>query len=118
MDNNVIDITREVRKAERARKRQKRLERFADWWEDNKVYVMILGPAVVGLLGKGVHIITQHQRTSRERELKDRRCWDASLGHYWELRRKLNNNDWTIINRRRNRGESLGDILDDMNVLK
>lgn len=49
---------------------------------------------------------------------KDLRCWDASLGHYWNLKRKLTNSDWLVINKRKRKGESLGEILRSLNALK
>ena len=54
----------------------------------------------------------------KEKDLKELYCYDRSLGHYWELRRKLSNREWTEIDKRRRSGEKLGDILKGLNVLK
>lgn len=54
----------------------------------------------------------------KERDLKELFCYDRSLGHYWELRRKLTNRDWVEINKRKMSGEKLGDILAELKLLK
>ena len=111
MDNRVIDITKEIRHRERMMK-------LKQWWDDNKQYVAIVAPIVGVLLGKGVRAASKAHSLHMEEKLKDLRCYDASIGHYWELRRKLSNDDWLYINRRKAHGETLGAILRDLNVLK
>lgn len=120
MDKNkkVIDVTKEFKKAERKRKREEFLNKAKDFWEDNKQYIVIIVPAVGYGIGKVVKTIGRHHNLKQEERNKELYCWDASLGHYWKLRRPLKNDDWTFINRRKNAGESLGDILESMNVLK
>lgn len=54
----------------------------------------------------------------KEQQMKDLYCYDRSQGHYWQLKRKLSNSDWVKINERRSAGETLANILADMNVLK
>lgn len=51
-------------------------------------------------------------------DYKDRHIYDPSLGHYWELNRKLNNREWQEIERRLANGEKYGQILSSMGVLK
>ena len=53
-----------------------------------------------------------------EEKLKDTRVYDASLGHYWELKRKLRNSEWCEVERRLANGEKYGEILSSMGVLK
>ena len=55
---------------------------------------------------------------AKEQKLKDKYIYDRSHGHYWELRRKLSNRELTEIDRRKDKGESLVDILESMRVLK
>ena len=54
----------------------------------------------------------------KEQNLKELFCYDRSLGHYWELRRKLTNREWIEIDQRKKAGEKLGDILKELKVLK
>lgn len=117
-DNKVIDVTKEMKKAERKRKIEEMKQKAKDWWEENKGYLVVVVPVAGAVLGKGIKALSQHHNLKMEERNKDRRLYDTSLGHYWELKRKLCNDDWVQINRRRNRGESLGDILDEMRVLK
>ena len=49
---------------------------------------------------------------------KDTRIYDAREGFYWELRRKLTNEERQAISRKRKKGEKLGDILEEMRLLK
>lgn len=117
-ENDVIDIGKEIKKQERKQKWEARKKKALDWWEDNKMTVLTVGPLVIGLATKGIQIVGKNINLRLEQRNKDLRLYDTSLGHYWELRRKLNNADWVQINRRRDRGESLGNIPDEMKVLK
>lgn len=49
---------------------------------------------------------------------KDTHVYDPSLGHYWELRRKLSNNQWLEVESRIKNGEKYGEVLSSMGVLK
>lgn len=57
-------------------------------------------------------------RTNREEALLRMRCYDPSKGHYYYLKRELTNKEWLMVDRRREAGEKLADILDEMRVLK
>lgn len=117
-DEKVIDLGKELKKEERRRKIEETKKKVLDWWEDNKVYVAVALPVIGGVMTKTIKAVSQHHNLKMEARNKDLRLYDTSLGHYWELKRKLRNDDWVQINRRRNLGESLGDILDEMRVLK
>lgn len=117
-DDNVIDIGKEVRKQEKKAKWEARKKKAIDWWEENKAAAIVVVPIAGTVLAKGIQVIGKSINLHIEERNKDRRLYDTSLGHYWELKRKLNNHDWVQINRRRNEGESLGDILEEMRVLK
>ena len=117
-DKKIIDITDECKKAERRQKWEDRLTKAKNWWDENKRAIIVGAPIVGGFAIKGLQILGRHHNLRLEQRNKDRRCYDTSLGHYWELKRKLNNSDWVKINNRRKRGESLGEILNDLGVLK
>lgn len=118
MAGQSIDITKEMRKRERKLKRQQRIAKIKEFWNDNKEIIIAVVPAACGLIGMGIRVIGKHHNLRLEERNKDLRCYDTSLGHYWELRRKLGNSEWVEIERRRKSGERLADILDDMNVLR
>lgn len=117
-ENKIVDITKEMKKAERKQKWRRRLQKAGEWWDDNKQYVVVGLPVAAGLLGKGIQVLGKRHNLKLEERNKDCRCYDPSLGHYWELKRKLTNDDWVKINRRKNSGEALGDILNELHVLK
>lgn len=117
-DNKVIDLGKELRKEERRKKFEAFKKKVSDWWDRNKVYVAVAAPVAGKVAIETVKLAKRHHVARIELRNKDLRLYDTSLGHYWELRRKLNNSDWVTINRRRNLGESLGDILEEMRVLK
>ena len=118
MADNVIDVTKELKKAERREKIERLKTRAKDWWNENKTYVVLFGPGVLAGGAKVISIIGKRHNLRVEERQKDLRVYDTSLGHYWELKRKLDNRDWTYINRERDKGASLGSILDEMKVLK
>lgn len=125
MDPIVIDAALiENQKKEAARRERKaKIEKFKkevrefveEHWQEMAAAAV---PVVVGT-AKGVSkYVKRHQATKAELKVKDLRVYDTSLGHYWELRRKLTNNEWLQIEIRRQNGERLANILADMHVLK
>ena len=118
MSDKPIDITKDLKRAERKAKWKKRLEVAKDWWDDNKQYAVVVVPAAVGVVTAGVKVLGKRHNLKLEERNKDMRCYDASLGHYWELKRKLSKDERFAIDRRKKNGERLADILDDLRVLK
>ena len=119
MENNkkVIDITNELKKAERRVKWKARLNKAKDWATDNPQLVAG-GVSLLGLIGATAKMVGRRHNLRIQQRNKDLRCYDARLGHYWELKRKLSNKEWSKIDRRMSKGERLSDILNSMNVLK
>lgn len=118
MTNKPIDITKQVKRAEFKAKLKAKFQKAKKWCSDNKEVVIAAVSVAIGAVGTGIKVMGKRHNLHMEERNKDLRCYDTSLGHYWELKRKLGNKDWTKINRRREKGESLGEILDDMGVLK
>lgn len=116
--NNLIDITEDLKKAERKAKWKKRLNSAKTWVYENRQTLMIAVPAVATAIGGVIKVAGRRANIVAEERNKDRRCYDARLGHYWQLRRKLSNSEWLTIDQRMARGERLSDILDDLGVLK
>ena len=88
------------------------------WVEQNpeKAAVIASGAvAVIQYVGKAA--IKEHQN-NKEANLLKLRCYDPSKGHYYYLKRELSNKEWLMIDKRRDAGEKLPDILEDMRVLK
>lgn len=98
-------ITRKYRQAE-------------TWFYNNKEIVMLLGPGAIAATATLCKVIGKHINLRKEEKLKDLYCYDRSLGHYWALRRELTNKEWVEIDKRKQNGERLADILSELKVLK
>lgn len=112
------DIKREVKKREIKERINEKIQNGLVWLDNNKETILTLTPVVVGGLATVTKVVGKHTNLRKEEELKDLYCYDRSLGHYWKLRRELTNKEWLEIDKRKQNGERLSDILDDMKVLK
>ena len=113
-----IDVTKEMRRAERKARWKARFDAAKEWVDDNKQILVVAVPTAITAIGTGIKIFGKRHNLRMEERLKDQRCYDASLGHYWELKRKLSNEEWVAIDRRKKNGERLADILDELKVLR
>ena len=88
------------------------------WAEQNPekaVAIASTGVAVAQYVGKAA---IKDFRANREATQLKMRCYDPSKGHYYYLKRELTNKEWLMIDKRRDAGEKLPDILEEMKVLK
>ncbi len=95
-----------------------RVNKTVDWVKNNPQIALGVGTAVVGT-GKyfGKNIIKRGNLRKAEK-VKQEYCYDPSLGHYWQLKRKLSNSEWRAVENRKKNGEKLGEIFESMKVLK
>lgn len=123
MDCIVIDkeTIEKARKNAQKRERKAKIQRKA---KAAKEWVVANREVVVGAIGfmsaagaKGVSAVRKAHK-HREERTKERRIYDHSAGHRWNLRRKLSNEEWAEVDRRKKNGEKLGDILEEMKVLE
>ena len=122
--NKTIDIN-EFKKEEKRRERKERfnekLNITANWIRNNKEILAIVIP-VVGVSIKGtakiIKGISKNVALSQEKQLKEKFIYDRSLGKYLELKKPLTNAQMTSILERKDNGEKLGGILQNMNLLK
>lgn len=89
-----------------------------DWAARNREWLMFAAPIVAGGVTTLVKAASRSNTVRKQEKLKNMYCYDASLGHYWRLKRKLSNKEWLEIARRKNCGEALCDILEELKVLK
>ena len=121
----VVDFKKEMKRRERKQKIEKAKQDFknkidnlgAFVWQ-NKELVFFFTPIVVGGVSSVWKVTTKNNQLKREENLKNLYCYDASMGHYWKLKRELTNSEWVQISNRKANGEKLADILDSLNVLK
>lgn len=99
-------------------KLKKKIDSATNWCKENKETLLVVVPAiaagVTGLCKIGGKLID----ANREHNHQNLTCYDRSLGHYWQLKRELRNDEWLAIEQRRKNGERLADILDELKVLK
>lgn len=114
----IVDFQKEERRRKRKEKIRSKINKVQNWINNNKEMILILGPAVLGATTASVKAVSKHVSQNKEKKLKENYCYDRSLGHYWKLRRELTNSEWIEIDRRKNNGERLADILEELKVLK
>lgn len=95
-----------------------RLTDLQDIWNQNKKEIVIIAPIALAAITKITKSVNKTVNLRQEEFLKDRRIYDPKLGHYWELNRKLSNNEYLEIEYRKSNGETVGNILRSMGVLK
>lgn len=88
------------------------------FWADNKETIVTLVPVVVGGVTVLARVIGKQARINQERDLKELYVWDPKLGMYYQLRKKMTNAQRLELDRRKEQGESIGNILASMKVLK
>ena len=114
----IVDFTKEARRRERKAKFDNKVNDVKNWVYNNKELIMIFAPILIGGVTAGVKAVNKQVKLNKEKDLKDMYCYDRSLGHYWKLKRELTNSEWVEIDKRKNNGERLADILDELRVLK
>ena len=117
MDDRFIKVA-DFKKAKRKAWIREKYHKTKTFVGDNKEILIAAIPVAGALAGKMIKSISKHSSLKKEEHLKNEYCYDRSLGHYWELKRKLSNSEWIKIDKRKRNGEPLADILDDMKVLK
>lgn len=89
-----------------------------DWGKDHKETMAIFGPVFIGSFIEIIKIVSKHHTVNEEKALKERYIYDRSLGHYYEMKRQPKRSEWLQIDQRKQNGETLGEILNDMKLLK
>ena len=113
-DVKIMDFKKEQRK----QKFYKKLNDIKRILYENKEMVVFFTPIVVSSTVWLTKTISKNIILGKEKNLKELYCYDRSLGHYWSLKRTLTNKEWVEIDKRKNNGERLADILDELKVLK
>lgn len=121
MDKDVIVIDLRSFKEKRddiSRKAKAKFKKGVEWVKSNKEAVIALAPVVIGGVATVAKVVGKRSNLRKEEQLKERYCYDRSLGHYWKLKRELTTKEWLEVDARRRHGERLADILDDLRVLE
>ena len=118
---DIVDFKKEEKRRERKERFNKKANIIANWIRNNKETLAIVIP-VVGVSIKGtakiIKGISKNVALSQEKQLKEKFIYDRSLGKYLELKKPLTNAQMKSILERKDNGEKLGSILQNMNLLK
>lgn len=88
------------------------------WVEQNPEKAAIIASTAYAVAQYAGKAAIKEYRSNKEANQLKLRCYDPSKGHYYYLKRELSNKEWLMIDKRRDAGEKLPDILEDMRVLK
>ena len=123
MNENTVYIDKKTLKKALSKARMRaKVKSAKKWIIRNQDWLVIAAPSVLGAGTAIAKFIAKtannHAKVKKIKDTKNLYCYDRSLGHYWKLKRELTNADWVAIDRRKQHGERLSDILKDLNVLK
>jgi hypothetical protein len=125
MEDKIIDM--EVQYKSRWEKfkykTKDKIERAIRWVKEKPEQAAIVGSVVIvgaDKLFKGIKKLKELQPTQAEldREWRELHVYDRSLGYYYNLKRPMSATEAMEFSQRKKRGESTGDILRSMNLLK
>lgn len=88
------------------------------WIKHHKGETIFLATSLLGLTRACVKHHNKRMTIQAEKELKDRSWYDHRTGHYWHLKRELTSSEQLLVEERMKKGETLGKIFQDMNVLR
>lgn len=94
-----------------------RIKRAYLWCREHPQETLAIGGAIFSGVCYFGKVAIKSKQTKDLEDAKNLYCYDRSLGHYWKLRRELRNDEWLEIDRRKQNGERLSDILNSMCVL-
>ena len=89
---------------------EQKIKSSRNWILNHKQTIIFVAPLVIGMV--------RRRKYSKNKYNKSYSFYDEKFRHYWRLKREPSNNDWVIIDKRKNNGENMYDILKDLKVLK
>lgn len=110
------DIKKEYKKRMRKEEFIRKINAAKEFAVENKELVAAI-PVVVALLGKGIGAVNKKIDLKKQQDLKDLYVYDRGLGAYLKYKRKPKAEELLQIQKRKQNGEKLANILDDMRLL-
>lgn len=89
-----------------------------EFCQKHKEALIVFVPVMVSGTIELIKIAARSRNTKEDKYLKENYVYDRSSGHYYELKRQPKSSEWRLIDQRKAEGELLGDILNDMRILK
>ncbi len=93
----------------------------AEKWEiikENKETVIAVGSIAVPTVVEVVKMANKRQARRADDKHRKTEMWDPVEGHWWKLRRELTSRELLEVEHRVKNGESRGEVLADMGLLK
>lgn len=125
MDEKIIDMEVQYKsKWEKFKyKTREKIDGAIRWVKEKPEQAAIVGSVVIvgaDKLFKGIKKLKELQPTQAEldREWRELHVYDRSLGYYYNLKRPMSGTEAMEFSNRKKRGETTGDILRSMNLLK
>ena len=115
------DMEKEIRKAQRKREIRNKINDAMNWLNHNKEVLVIVIPAGIAVFNGSIKLgrsISRNIALRQEKQIKELKIYDRSLGRYIDLKRPLKQSDMKTILERKENGERLANILMDMNLMK
>lgn len=125
MEDKIIDmeVTYKNKWEKFKYKTKDKIDGVIRWVKEKPEQAAIVGSVVIVGADKIVHVIKkwksiQPTQAELDREWHDTHVYDRSLGYYYNLKRPMSGTEAMEFSQRKKRGESTGDILRSMNLLK
>ena len=119
-DVEVVDFDKELKRRKRKEQIVGTWNEFAGFVRDNQDVLVFAVPAAITVIGGGTKVLSKliaNHTAERDIKFKERTIYDRSLGRYVQLKRPLKAHEALEIERRRQNGERLTNILSDMGLI-
>lgn len=97
---------------------KRKLKKAWGWVKDNKEIIIVCVPVAGAAVAGVCKVTTKAIRIHKEERIKNTYIYDPSLGFYWPMKRALTGAEKLEFDARRKAGETTGEILRSMKVLK
>ena len=97
---------------------KEKCRRTVDYLKDNKEVLLVVIPVVAGAVAGTIKLATKVANNHKVETIKRKYIYDPSGGFYWPTRRPLTGAEKLELDERHRNGESYGQILVDMKLLK
>lgn len=91
---------------------------FYETCKQNKEQVVAVAAIVVPGAIEITKMLIRNGDKRADEDHRKREMWDPVEGHWWKLRRELKTSEYLEVERRVRDGESRGEVLEDMGLLR
>ena len=91
---------------------------FVETCKQNKEQVVAVAAIVVPGAIEITKMLIRNGDKRADEDHRKREMWDPVEGHWWKLRRELKTSEYLEVERRVRDGESRGEVLEDMGLLR